>query len=195
MGVIRKAGTRDKVCECNYSYNRGRSKRVDWSGRQIQVYRRKTKWQSTAKRRRCKRGEMRAIICKLTRAGFIAPLMIQSLLLALKKAKRFACASVIGAIGSTYISFQLVCKWLEMSHMFQSWIWAALIQGMYLLRTKVMRKSECFLVSKQWNLIEWFDLASGPPKWSVVNISWNLESLVTIQTVCDSICRITEVAY
>ena len=73
--------------ECNYSYNRGRSKRVDWSGRQIQVYRRKTKWQSTAKRRRCKRGEMRAIICKLTRAGFIAPLMIQSLLLASKRQK------------------------------------------------------------------------------------------------------------
>ena len=62
---------------------------------------------------------------------------------------------------------------------------------MYLLRTKVMRKIECFLVSKQWNLIEWFDLANGLPKWSVVNISLNLESLVTIQTVC---C-ITVVAY
>ena len=66
---------------------------------------------------------------------------------------------------------------------------------MYLLRTKVMRKSECFLVSKQWNLIEWFDLASGSPKWSVVNISLDLESLVTIPTVCDAICRITVVAY
>ena len=66
---------------------------------------------------------------------------------------------------------------------------------MYLLRTKVMRKSECFLVLKQWNLIEWFDLASGPPKWSVVNISWDLESLVTIQTVCDEICRIAVIAY
>ena len=139
---------------------------------------------------------MRAIICKLTRAGFIAPLMIQSLLLALKKAKRFACASVIGAIGSTYISFQLECKWLEMSPCFRSFgfklHWS---RGMYLLRTKVMRKSECFLVLKQWNLIEWFDLASGPPKWSVVNISWDLESLVTIQTVCDEICRIAVIAY
>ena len=57
-----------------------------------------------------------------------------------------------------------------------------------------MRKSECFLVSKQRNFMEWFDLASGPPKWSVVNISWDLESLVTIQTVCDEICRIAVVA-
>ena len=58
-----------------------------------------------------------------------------------------------------------------------------------------MRKSECFLVSKQWNPIEWFDLVNGPPKWSVVNISLNLESLVTIQTVCDAICRIAVIAY
>ena len=43
--------------------------------------------------------------------------------------------------------------------------------------------------------MEWFDLASGPPKWSVVNISWDLESLVTIQTVCDEICRIAVIAY
>ena len=38
----------------------------------------------------------------------------------LKKAKRFMCAPVIGAIGSTYISFQLECKWLEMSPCFRS---------------------------------------------------------------------------